>query len=129
MSKKNSVLIDTNVIIRFLVGDHQEHYKKAAAFFLDVEHNHISGILPEAVFAESVFVLEKVYKVGRTEIADLLSKLIDLKGLKSNPLHIYQHALSIYGNKKIDIVDCLLLAHHELHQHEIFSFDKDLESN
>lgn len=127
MSAKNTVLIDTNVIIHFLVGDHKEHFERAQRFFTELENGAIRAILLESVFTETVFVLEKVYRVERARIASLLERILRLKELKTDSLPVLRKALQIYASQNIDIVDCLICAYSIESDMEIFGFDKDLE--
>ena len=60
MSKKNLIVLDTNVIILFLVGDDKALYEKSAKIFSDIENDSIKAIIMESGLAETVFVLEKV---------------------------------------------------------------------
>jgi len=128
MLKKNLVVLDTNVILRFLIGDNQQLYEKSVKIFSDIENDHIKAILLESVIAETVFVLEKVYKVERKLITELLLKILDLKGVRNSNKQIYRQALEVYQSKNIDIVDCLICAYSVLNDIEVVSFDKDLET-
>ena len=58
MSKKNLGLIDTNIIIRFLIGDHPELYENAFAIFTAIETDATPILILESVFAETVYVLQ-----------------------------------------------------------------------
>jgi len=129
MLKKNLIVLDTNIFIRFLMADDEKLYHETTQIFLDIENDNTHAIIIESVFAEIVFVLEKVYKVTRQEIADLLIKILELKGLRRTNVSLYKKALDIYQAKKIDIVDCLLLAFSELNKIELMSYDRDIKKN
>jgi predicted nucleic-acid-binding protein len=126
MLKKNLILLDTNIFIRFLTADNDKFYQKATQIFFDIENDDMHAMILESVFAEIVFVLEKVYKVSRQEIVDLLMKLLDLKGWRRTNILLYKKALNIYQERKVDIVDCLLLAFSEIQNIEVKSFDRDI---
>lgn len=127
MSKKNLVVLDTNVFIRFLIADHEELYERAKTIFSKIENDQISAILLESVFAEIIFVLEKNYEVEREKITTLMSKILDLRGLENPNKPIYQKALQVYQSKNIDIVDCLIAAYSVLNDIEEQSFDQDIK--
>lgn len=84
------------------------------------------AVIPESVFAEIVFVLEKVYSAEREKIAELLGKILQLKGLRRTNVALYEKALQIYTQKSIDIVDCLILEHSEMCGLAALSFDRDI---
>lgn len=60
-------LIDANVILRYLLGDHPQMSKEAKKIIEDGAFT-----LPE-VLAEVIYVLKGVYKVERPEITKTLS--------------------------------------------------------
>jgi len=127
MSKRNLNIIDTNIVIRFLVADHPKLYREALNIFSEIENGNMRAILLESVFAEIVFVLEKIYRVERTIIAELLEKIVTLKGIVSYNRELFINALEIYRNRNIDIVDCLICAYSKINDIRILSFDKDLK--
>ncbi len=128
MSKKNLAVLDTNLFIRFFTADHEQHYKHAAEIFAKIENNELLGIIPESVFAEIVFVLEKVYLVERKKIAELLGRILQLKGLRRTNVELFEKALQNYTSKSIDMVDCLILAYSEIDDLIILSFDRDVRN-
>ncbi|EKB48629.1 PIN domain-containing protein [Cecembia lonarensis] len=56
-------LLDANFILRYLLRDNEEHFLVVRDI---IEKNHLT--IPDFIFAETVYVLEKVYKVPRIEI-------------------------------------------------------------
>jgi predicted nucleic acid-binding protein len=48
---------DTNAILRYLLKDHELHYKKAHEFFESVKSGNTKIIMFEGVIAECVYVL------------------------------------------------------------------------
>lgn len=114
-------LVDANVVLRYLLDDHTELSAKAA----EILEKH-SVTLPVEVGCEVVYVLQKVYGVGRKEIQQQLGELLD-EGLVTmeNPA-IFLKALECYGDSTLDFVDTLLWAYQILERQEIFTFDNRL---
>ena len=63
-----AVLIDANVVLRYLLDDHLELSAKAAKI---IEEKDV--LLPMEAACEVVYVLQKVYKVDREQIQQYLS--------------------------------------------------------
>ena len=80
-------------------------------------------LLPE-VLAEIVYVLSGVYEVPRDELAEKLLGFLD--EVQCDQPAVLRRALSTYGAKKVDLVDCLLLAYHVETGDTVVTFDKDL---
>lgn len=64
------MLIDTNIVLRYLLQDHHELSAKATAIILNEK-----AICLNAVVYEVIHVLKSVYQMNKDEIADLLSEL------------------------------------------------------
>lgn len=126
MLKKNLVALDTNTFIRFLIGDEELNHRKSVKLFAEIESEEINALLLESVFAEIVFVLEKIYKVERKLITEHLSSIISLRGIRSQNKKVLLNALELYQSNKIDIVDCILASYCILDDINIYSFDKKL---
>mgnify|MGYP001603748608 FL=1 len=123
MDKK---IIDTNLIIRYLVNDQPAHYKIARDFFDQVRLGKIKAILEQAVFTETVFVLSKVYEVPKEKISEALTGLLEYKGVYNHEKEVLLEALSIYAQANLHIVDCIIIAKAQLQTIEIQSFDQEL---
>ncbi len=122
---RNSVVVDTNVIVRYLVGDQEEHFTKACAFWARVRSGEERAFIPESVLAETVYVLLKIYAVPRPEIADKLLRLLDYRGVVGE-IKVYREALKIFVRRKIDLVDAIVLAWAKNKGLQVFSFDHDV---
>jgi len=55
-------LVDTNIIVRYLVQDHEKHAKAAGKLFEACDRGDVEIVVLPAVLAECVFVLESFYE-------------------------------------------------------------------
>ena len=124
-SQKSITIVDANVILRYLLKDNEELYKKAESMFNDILLGKKKILLLHTVIAEVVYVLQKLYKVDRREIAEVLKELLKIKSIKVNDREIILRALDIFEKKSLDFVDCILCAYGS--KHAILSFDKEVE--
>ena len=51
-----ATLIDTNIIIRFLVGDHEEHLIESTRIFEEIESGNLEVEILDVVLMEVLFV-------------------------------------------------------------------------
>ncbi|CAA6824398.1 MAG: Unknown protein [uncultured Sulfurovum sp.] len=114
------ILLDANYILRYLIRDNEEMYLIAEKTILE----NACMVLNEVV-AEVVYVLEKVYKVPKDELVDvviafLVQGNISMTTKKSDVIQ----ALKYYTEKNIDFVDGYLCALKD--EYEIKTFDKKL---
>ncbi len=118
-------LIDTNVIIRFLVGDHETHLKQATDIFLKIENGEIEAEILDTVLMEAFFVLVKFYKLPKEEVIKDLKRLIALRGITGDKVILIE-TLTIVKEKNIDFVDALICAKSRLQGYGKLSFDEDI---
>jgi len=115
------VLVDTNVIIRILVGDNIKMMEEALDF---VEANKV--LARNEVIAEVVYVLQGVYKLDKTRIHQLFIDLLEDGIIHTENKSVVTLALDTFATKNLDFVDCLLYAHNQLNATKVFTFDKTL---
>lgn len=124
-SEKNIVIVDANVILRYLLKDHEEFYKKAEELFDAAMDGKISVRIFQSVIAEVVYVLLGLYKVRRAEIAEALRCFLNIKAIKVNDKQIVINALEIFRITNLDFVDALLCSYGKnFPKVTIVSFDK-----
>jgi len=114
------ILIDANVILRYLLNDVEE---------MAIEAEKIIKIgaltLPE-IIAEVIYVLKYVYKIERGEISNAILKI--LEEIEVERKNIVIESVKIFSETNLDFVDCILIAYDRIENVEIFSFDKKLNN-
>lgn len=120
-------LIDTNIIIRFLVADNEEQFKIAKDIFFEIEKSQKIVIILDVVFMEAFFVLTKLYQLPKSEVLNDLKSILALDGVANSDKVILNEVFNLIENKNIDFVDALLCAKSKLKGFEKISFDKDLK--
>ncbi len=103
-------LVDTNLIVRHLVQDHERHARAAGRLFEACDRGEVTIVVLPSVLAECVFVLESFYEHARTEIAAALATLISSPGVEIDGKGIQLDALDRYRKTKVHFVDCLIAA-------------------
>jgi predicted nucleic-acid-binding protein len=119
-------VIDTNVVLRFLLADHEQLFQRAAKLMSEVQAGKRRAYLPEAVLAECVFVLTKFYKVPKGEAAARLGDLLEYKGFTGGGAPLLKQALTLYAGNDIAFVDAIVLATARHQGWHLETFDKAL---
>ena len=122
MSKRR--LVYTNLIVRYLVQDHEKHAKAAGKLFDACDRGDVVIVVLPAVLAECVFVLESFYEHPRGDIASALGRLISSPGVEIDAA-IHLDALDRYRNTKVHFVDCLIAATAATEDMPVASFEQD----
>ena len=91
MSKRR--LVDTNLIVRYLVQDHEKHAKAAGKLFDACDRGDVVIAVLPTVLAECVFVLESFYEHPRGDISSALGRIISSPGVEIGGTTIHLDAL------------------------------------
>ena len=118
-------LIDTNLIVRYLVQDHEPHAAAAGKLFAACDRGDIVLVVLDAVLAECVFVLESFYNHPRGEIATALRTLASSPGIQIALLAVTLDALDRYRRSNVHFVDCLIAATAAADDLAVATFDRD----
>lgn len=120
-------LVDTNVILRFLVRDNSKMYQATKKLFERVEALQEKLEVKSYVLFEVVYVLNGYYERSREEIRDILTVFFQAKGIYIRKKNVALMALQLFAETSYDFVDCYLAAELKIGNiKEIYTFDKDL---
>ena len=121
-------LIDTNVIVRFLIGDQNPKSEGLYDFFSSLERGEKRVELKMIVLFQVIFVLKSFYKVPKLLIAQALIDLLSYRGIKIKKKKIVLKMLNLWKEHPIEIVDCYLLALLQSHpENVLYSYDHDFD--
>jgi predicted nucleic-acid-binding protein len=118
-------LVDTNLIVRYLVQDHDKHARAAGKLFEACDRGDVGIVVLPVVLAECVFVLESFYRHPRTDIASALGRLISSPGVEISEATVHLDALNRYKRTKAHFVDCLIAATAVAKNVPVATFDQD----
>jgi predicted nucleic-acid-binding protein len=124
---KNITVLDTNVILRYLLNDHPQHFQIAQTLMTEVKKGHKVVYIPDSVLAECIYVLLKVYKVPKIEICDSLLNFLSYTGISQENRAILISSLTLFSKHKVDFVDAIVYATSKHKQWGLFSFDHDIK--
>jgi len=125
----NSIILDTNIVIRLLTADDKLKQEKAAKLFEKIKEGEITAFIHDVIFAEIVFVLvsKKLYGLSKHRIQALLLPIVDLTNIKFNSKKKVKRALELFVEYDLDFEDALIAADAEKENKKIISFDRDFK--
>ncbi len=98
--------VDTNVVVRLLVGDDAEQAEQAHALFGDGSRDLV---VLSTVLLEAEWVLRAAYGFERAEVARALRRLLGLPNVRAEDPERAHQALTWHG-ESLDFADALHLA-------------------
>ncbi|SRR5258708_20227021 len=117
-------LIDTNLIIRFLVNDEPEKVSRVEKLLRDKNNKNI---LLDTVVAEIIWVLQSYYSLNKEEVIEKVKALIHVDSIDCNAF-LLNRAFSIWEENNISYIDAYLAAVAELGGMTLYSYDRRLTS-
>ena len=118
------VLLDTNVIIRHLTQSPATQGQAASRFLGSAE----SLLLTDVIAAETVHVLESVYRAPRQTIAAALRALLAMRTVTAERLQVVMRAVELYESERMDFTETYLVAFAEADGiDQVASFDKGID--
>lgn len=121
-------LVDANVILRYLLEDDETLFKRASSLLEKVKVGEEAVVIPESVLAETVYVLQKVYKIERQIIAEKLRELFAYKGIANSDKKDLIDSILLFGQTRLSIVDCIVCSKSINQGLSLITFDDELKS-
>lgn len=114
-------IIDANIVLRYLIKDDLSVHKKA----VEIIDSH-RLFLPNEIVAEIVYVLEKVYRIPKKEICNVLTMLFKRDNFEFIDKQIILISLKYYLEYNLDYADALLISYYKIQKADVLTFDKKL---
>jgi len=123
--------IDTDVIVRFLTGDDPGKRAACLELFERVGRGELVVTVPHSAIADAVVVLHspRLYRLPKSQVAQMLTALLSLRGVRLHERHLVLAALELYGgNAQLDFTDAIIIAASQQENGAIvYSYDKDYD--
>jgi len=104
--------LDTNVLVRFLVRDHEAQFERARRLIKREVGTGEAVLISLLVLLETEWVLRSRYGLQKTEITDAISALLDAAELEFEDEPAIEEALYVWKDSAAEFADCLIGAHH-----------------
>jgi len=119
-----SAFVDTNILVRHLTGDPPSTARQATAYLAEAEELYLTDLIA----AETVYVLESFYEVGRPQVAEAIRSLIGFDSIVTIDPALLLRAIEVYEVDRLDFAEAYLVACAETTGVEkVASFDKSID--
>lgn len=121
-----TIVLDTNVFIRFLIKDIAAQFEKAKEVFTSIEDGNVSATVSILVVNEIIWIMDNYYEIKRDIYIPQVLKLLALKHMKTMEIkkHMLVTILRILEHRNVDFTDVYLARVAD--GRSIVSFDKDI---
>jgi predicted nucleic-acid-binding protein len=101
-----TAFVDTNILVRHLVGDPPAMAKRATAFLASQPELYLADL----IVAETVYVLESFYKAPRDQVATAMRSLIAMRSMITLNPALLLRAIEVYEVNRLDFAEAYLVA-------------------
>ena len=113
--------LDTNIVLRFLLGDVKEQSDKAEKL-IESTQTYVTDI----VVVETIYVLEKTIGLPRSDITQLINAFLGFANVVHSPYFLLD-TIALYADKpELSIVDCYAVMESKAYKNKLATFDKKL---
>lgn len=122
-----TIIIDANIIIRFLLNDHPQFSTLTKSIFLKAQKGGIKIYFDEVIVAEVIWTLSSFYKIKKADLVDRLEKLISQDWVVNPKKNLILKALDLYNSSSLHYIDCWIFVVSKSLNLPLRTFDKSLE--
>ena len=121
-------VLDTNLLVRYLTRDDEEKAERALALLQRLERGEERVRATVIVIFETVYTLQRYYKLPKPRIRELLVPIITLRGLQLPNKGLLVRTLDVYVGENISFADAYHAADMAARgETEIYSWDTDFD--
>lgn len=120
-------LVDTNILLRFLIGEPAPQAEAAKEIFARASAEEIALDISPLIVAEAFYTLHSFYQVEKKETATKLLVLLDQPGIKLRDAPQVTDALERLQTVKVGFADAFLAAVAADEDIPVLSFDRGLD--
>ncbi len=124
----STCFLDTNILLRFLTRDDEGKAQQALDLLLKIERGEEKVITSPLVIFETIYTLQRFYKVPRQRIRDKILSIISLRSLHLPDKNLYHRAFDLYVTKNISFADAYNAVYMQAEEvSHIYSWDRDFD--
>ena len=121
-----TIIVDANIIIRFLLNDHPKLSQLAISLFSKAQKKLIKIYLDEVILAEVIWTLSSFYKIKKADLIDNIEKFISQDWIVNTKKKSMLKALYLYKSANLDYIDCWIFVVSQALKFKLETFDKNL---
>ena len=121
------LVLDTNVLVRFLVQDDAKQAAAATKLMKDAQSGVYELLLDRMVVAELVYVLMSHYRRARVDVANTALAIVRSPYVRVEQEPELVDSLLRFRDRGVDLVDAWLAATGARSGLEVASFDRDFD--
>jgi predicted nucleic acid-binding protein len=120
--------VDANIFLRYFTGSDADKAGRAKRLLERVERGEEKVATSALVVFETVFTLQRTYKVAKAQVREMVTDLLTLPGVLLPGKSLCLRALDLYVEKNVSFVDAYNAVYvRSRKMTEIYSWDTDFD--
>lgn len=119
-------LVDTNILLRWLLGDHAELSAKAEKLIAAAKRGQL--LVTDVVLGEVVYILRSTGR-DRQQMAQALSLITRTEAFSFDNENVVQRMIDAIAATNLDFADCYLAARATVQSYDLQTFDGPLRKH
>lgn len=120
--------LDTNILIRYLTNDDPDKAALALALLDRVAEGNEQVVTTPLVIFETIFLLQRTYKLPKTDIREKITTILSLQGVQVRERALCLRALDYYVEQNISYADAYNAAWMQDEGiAEVYSWDREFD--
>lgn len=121
--------LDTNVLLRYFTASDPAKARRARALLERIERGEEKVVTSTLVVFETVFTLQRTYKVPRSQIRELLRDVLSLPSVQLARKDLCFRALDLFAQHNLSFADAYTAVDMQSRGlSELYSWDTDFDS-
>ncbi len=122
-----TIIVDANVIIRFLLNDHPKLSPQAISIFSQAQKKLIKVYLDEVILAEVIWTLSSFYKIKKADLVENIEKFLSQDWIVNPKKRLILKALYLYRSTNLDYIDCWVYVVSQDFKFKFETYDRNLK--
>lgn len=119
-------LVDTNILLRFLMNDHPKFSSAAKKLIEDAGVGRLVLNIPFITIVETIYTLQSYYEIDRADIGRELLKILSAPGISLTCPGWILEAVDAYRSRNVSFGDACVAAEARSEGIAVASFDRGL---
>jgi len=123
------LVLDTNVLLDFFMERDMGRHKDCVELVRRVRDGEVQAVVLSVVIAELVWVMTSIYGLKRSEIAEMVQSVVQMKGVTVIEKYEWVSALEQYTRMKVKFIDAMIANLRQIKSKKwtVVTYDKEFE--
>jgi len=118
--------LDSNIIIRFLIGEPNNQKSYTQAVFDTIEKEECNAYINSLILHEVLYTMINYYQINKKNVVARLLKILSLDNFDMHDIAKKDaiNAMKKYSEKNVDFPDCVFSVIAKTNKYKLVSFDQ-----